>query len=97
MTMKIPKVLDCSISDCAYNSQKACHAMAITIGEAPSDPICDTYFHSDVHGGIKDMTANVGACKTSACTYNHDFECTAADIHVGMKGRQPDCLTFQGR
>jgi hypothetical protein len=93
--MKMPKVMDCSVSDCAYNAEKACHAMAITIGDNPNQPVCDTFFKSSAHGGVKDMTAGVGACKTADCSFNKDFECTASNIHVGMKGGEPDCLTYK--
>lgn len=97
MAMEMPKVMDCSVSDCAYNANKACHAMAITIGEDPDEPICDTFFESSTHGGVKDITAGVGACKSYECSYNEDYECTASNIHVGMKEDQPDCLTFEKR
>ena len=95
--MEMPKVLDCSVTNCAYNSKKACHAMAITIGETEKDPACDTFFTSQVHGGVKEATAGVGACKTSECQFNKDFECAAPNIHVGLKGTQVDCLTFKTR
>lgn len=97
MTMKMPKVEDCSVASCAYNTDKACHAMAITVGEPAGDAVCDTFFRSATHGGVMDMTAGVGACKTSDCQHNSDYECTAAGIHVGLKGNQPDCLSFERR
>jgi len=96
MPMKMPKVMDCSVGDCAYNDKKACHAMAVTIGEA-SDPMCDTFFKSTTPGGVKDMTAGVGACKVSECRHNEHFECAAGNIHVGFKHNHPDCLTFEAR
>jgi hypothetical protein len=43
------------------------------------------------------MTAGVGACKVSGCLNNSDYECDAPNIHVGMKGGTPDCLTFMAR
>ncbi|EGJ51853.1 DUF1540 domain-containing protein [Desulfocurvibacter africanus] len=97
MAMKMPTVQKCSVSDCAYNTEQACHALAITIGEKPSDPLCDTFFTSSKHGGIKEATAGVGACKSFDCSFNRDYECTASSIQVGMKQSQPDCLTFQRR
>lgn len=95
MPMKMPKVKDCTVSDCAYNNNKGCHALAITIGEEPDKPICDTFFQASKHGGDKSATAGVGACKTADCSYNQDYECTASDIQVGMTSGEPDCLTFQ--
>lgn len=97
MAAKMPTVSDCSASECAYNTHQTCHALAITIGESPQDPACDTYFESSTHGGVKDATAGVGACKSSDCQFNQDFECTAASIHVGYRGNQVDCLTFEAR
>jgi hypothetical protein len=93
--MEMPKVSGCSVTDCAYNTNRACHALAITVGEDPSDPTCDTFFKSSTHGGVKDQIAGVGACKASDCDYNEQFECQAPGIEVGMKGSEPDCLTFQ--
>jgi len=97
MNIDMPKVQDCSVSTCAYNTNKACHAMAITVGEPAADPVCDTYFQSATRGGIMEMTAGVGACKSSECQHNSDYECTAQSIHIGMKEGQPDCLTFKHR
>jgi len=97
MKMEMPKVQDCNVSNCAYNTNKSCHAMAITIGEYPEEPVCDTFFQSSTRGGVMEMSAGVGACKTSNCQHNRDFECTASAIHIGLKGKQPDCLTFEHR
>jgi hypothetical protein len=95
MAMNMPRVQECSVNECAYNTERSCHALAITIGEKPSNPLCDTFFTSQRHGGIKETAAGVGACKSFECSYNKDFECSASSIQVGMKGSQPDCLTFQ--
>jgi hypothetical protein len=97
MPMEMPKVLDCTVTGCAYNTKKTCHAIAITIGDAPQNPACDTFFEASPHGGVPDMTAGVGACKVSGCLNNSDYECDAPNIHVGMKGGTPDCLTFMAR
>ena len=97
MVKEMPKVQSCSVKDCAYNTDESCHAMAITVGDPESDPMCDTYFHSEKHGGVKDMTAGVGACKAADCKYNDEFECSASQILVGYEGDQPDCLTFSAR
>ncbi|HEX9874976.1 MAG TPA: DUF1540 domain-containing protein [Deferrimonas sp.] len=97
MTMKMPQVKDCAVSSCAYNDKKSCHAMAITVGDPEGGPMCDTFFESAVHGGVKDMTAGVGACKSADCSHNRDFECAAPNIHVGMNRGEPDCLSFEMR
>ncbi len=97
MGMKMPEVKMCSVESCAYNTRKACHAMAITVGEPDGDPSCDTFFEADRHGGVMDMTAGVGACKLSDCKHNKDYECSAPSITVGMKKNQADCLTYMHR
>jgi hypothetical protein len=97
MASKMPKVSDCSATECAYNTDQTCHALAITVGESPQDPACDTYFESSTHGGVKDAIAGVGACKTADCQYNKEFECSAPQIQVGYRGNQVDCLTFEMR
>lgn len=89
---QMPCVSECAISECAYNSDKACHAIAITIGDGDS-PMCDTFFKSSRHGGTIE-TAGVGACKVSACSHNTDFECTAASIRVGQAQSLGKCMTF---
>jgi hypothetical protein len=95
--MTMPIVQKCSVADCAYNAEESCHAMAITIGDKPDDPLCDTFFTASRHGGVEDAQAGVGACKSYDCNFNQDYECTASSIQVGMKGDLPDCLTFQKR
>jgi hypothetical protein len=97
MGMKMPKVMGCSVDSCAYNTEKSCHAMAITVGEPAGDPCCDTFFAAEKHGGVMDMTAGVGACKLANCKFNKDYECSAASISVGMQQGQPDCMTFEAR
>ena len=91
-TIKMSAVSECAIAECAYNSNKSCHAIAITIGDGDR-PMCDTYFKSSKHGGIKD-TAGVGACKVSACLHNTDFECVASSIRVGHEKNRGKCMTF---
>lgn len=89
---KMPAVSECTIDECAYNISKSCHAIAITIGDGDR-PMCDTFFKSITRGGAKEI-AGVGACKVSACRHNKDFECGAADIHVGNLKNHGNCLTF---
>lgn len=89
---KMPCVSECSIAECAYNAHQACHAMAITIGDA-NRPACDTFFVSARHSSMK-ATAGVGACKVSACTFNKDFECAASSIRVGPERNRGKCMTF---
>lgn len=95
MGMKMPKVMECSVESCAYNATKSCHAMAITVGEPGGDPACDTFFVAEPHGGVMDMTAGVGACKSGDCKFNKDYECVASSITVKMQKGHPDCMTYE--
>ena len=97
MGMKMPQVMQCSVSGCAYNSDEGCHAMAVTIGEPAGEPTCDTFFAAIRHGGVMDTTAGVGACKSYDCRHNKNYECAAPNIRVGMRHDQPDCLTYETR
>lgn len=97
MKISMPPVKHCSVANCAYNSQNACRALAITVGDPGGPPACDTFFTSSHHGGVKDATAGVGACKTETCKFNTDYECSAPSISIGLQHNEPDCLTFQHR
>ncbi len=89
---KMPSVSACAIGECAYNINKSCHAVAITIGDGVH-PLCDTYFSSMTNAASKE-TAGVGACKVSICRYNKTFKCGATDIQIGKLSNQAACLTF---
>lgn len=97
MKISMPPVKQCAVEKCAYNSQHACHALAITVGDPGGPPACDTFFTSSRQGGVKDATAGVGACKTETCKFNTDFECSASSVSIGLHHNEPDCLTFQKR
>ncbi len=82
----------CDAGECAYNSNHACHAIAITVGDGET-PMCDTYFRAAQHSDVKG-SAGVGACKVSACQHNSGFECGAGRIQVGNQGNKVSCMTF---
>jgi Domain of Unknown Function (DUF1540) len=86
----MPGVSECVMDECTYNSNKVCHAIAITIVDG-GHPMCNTFFKSSKYGGL-DGTAGVGACKVAACSHNEDFECAALGIRVGHE--QGKCMTF---
>ena len=94
--MEMPIVSECDVSECAYNSDSMCHAMAITIGDSVH-PRCDTFCTSVSMGLDTSCMAGVGACKTTACSHNTGLECSASEICVGFKNDEIDCLTFEGR
>ena len=96
IAVDMPVVGECSVAECAYNAQNACHARAITVGDGVH-PGCDTYFHAAPHARDSGRHAGVGACKVSACQHNDDYECSAEQIAVGHVGVGACCLTYQQR
>ncbi|HEY8568275.1 DUF1540 domain-containing protein [Microbulbifer sp.] len=88
----MPEVSRCAATQCAYNSDSACHARAITIG-AGQDPDCDTFFNNS-HHTKRERIAGVGACKVTSCSHNDDFECSADKIELGYSGDTVNCLTY---
>src|SRR4030067_3373297 len=73
----MPKIKGCEVTECAYNIEKNCHAIAITVGNSQAAR-CDTFYkHSK--GGIKGLNGGVGACKMDSCKFNTDLECFAAE------------------
>ena len=91
--MDMPKVARCEVSQCAYNKDNICHALAITVGDS-REPHCDTFFGSMSKGGDPNATAGVGACKMTSCRFNSMLECGAPSVAVGYQGEGIDCLTY---
>lgn len=98
VTIDMPRVASCAVTNCAYNKESSCHARAITIGDARR-PGCDTFLDSSNHCSETKRIAGVGACKVADCRHNRDFECDASEIEVGYAGPGKDvlCLTFAQR
>lgn len=92
----MPKIQGCDVTECSYNIDKSCHAIAITVGNAQAAR-CDTFYrHSK--GGIKGLTGGVGACKMDSCKFNTDLECFADQgIRVSTAGGEAVCRTFSAR
>jgi hypothetical protein len=88
-------VKQCKVSECGYNRDKACHALAITIGSS-DNPICGAYFKSSTQTSTEQI-AGVGSCKVSSCFHNADFECHAEGIAVDKTGGNAVCTTFSRR
>ncbi|MGC2425192.1 MAG: DUF1540 domain-containing protein [Nitrospirota bacterium] len=89
--MEIPKVLACSVNECAFNSNKECRALAINVGG--HHPACDTFTnHGHKAGGTENM--GVGACKVDHCKFNKSLMCSAPGITVGHHEHHADCKTY---
>jgi hypothetical protein len=95
MQKEMPKVLDCEATQCAYNKDKQCHAIGITVGD--EEPCCDTFYNNSEKGGAGNFTGGVGACKVADCEYNTSLECSAPGIHMVINIDHPDCGTYEPR
>lgn len=89
----MPIISRCDVSGCAYNTDKNCHARAITVGDL-ANPGCDTFFDNIGHTKETQRIAGVGACKVTNCRHNNDLECTADSIEVGFSAKKINCLTY---
>lgn len=96
MAISMPKILSCSVTECAYNKNNECHTLAITVGDG-SHPECDTFYRAKNKGGAPDQTGGVGACKVDICKFNNAFECSAPGINVAPHSGHADCKTFAQR
>lgn len=96
IAIDMPVVGECSVGECAYNTENCCHARAITIGNG-IHPGCDTFLNAKPHSRARERHAGVGACKVSGCQHNDDYECMAEEIAVGHTGQDVSCLTYRQR
>lgn len=96
ITIDMPNVAACEVSNCAFYSQGNCHARAITVGDG-AHPACDTYLPSAGHTRDVLRIAGVGACKVTQCTHNEDYECQAAAVRIGRHESHADCQTYAPR
>ncbi len=94
--IEMPAVSKCMVSACCYNGSNNCHARAITIGDH-DHPGCDTFMAGSPHTRKTQQIAGIGACKTTSCKHNEDFECVAESIQVGMVKNEANCMTFSSR
>jgi len=96
MTIDMPFVSGCTVSECAYNINDSCRAHAITVGDGVH-PGCDTFLGAPRHARNSKQSAGVGACKVTGCMHNEDYECVADSIRVGLTADTVNCLTYMGR
>lgn len=96
LTVEMPEVSECAVSECAYNLAQKCHARAITVGGG-IHAACDTFLPSSAHVNNDGNIAGVGACKVASCRHNDDFECRAKAIRVDRHQEHADCVTFEAR
>lgn len=95
--MDMPVIQECRVEVCSYNRDRACHALAITVGDTTRTVLharCDTFVEATFKGGESSVTGRVGACKMSDCRHNSDLECQAPGIVVGYRQDEATCLTY---
>jgi hypothetical protein len=91
--MNMPKVTECMMADCAYNADRCCHALAITVGGP--EPLCDTFTEANFKGGDEGCTGCVGACKVECCRHNVSLECRAEEVRFEPASDRPRCMTYR--
>lgn len=96
MTIDMPIVSECLVSECAYNVEMNCHARAITVGNSLHAG-CDTFCSGSSHTKAATRVAGVGACKSTDCKFNEDLECMTDSIRVGRAGQEINCMTYSPR
>ncbi|MGE5173297.1 MAG: DUF1540 domain-containing protein [Betaproteobacteria bacterium] len=96
MAKKMPFIIGCDAENCAYNRDKECHALAITVGVSGL-PRCDTYTSLSGKGGVAESFGSVGACREELCTFNDSLECTSAAVLIRMRNGRPICIAFQSK
>jgi hypothetical protein len=96
ITIDMPIVSECLVSECAYNVGMSCHARAITVGNSLHAG-CDTFLSGSGHTKEAKRTAGVGACKSTNCKFNEDLECMTDSIRVGRIGQEVNCMTYSPR
>lgn len=95
--LDIPKVSKCEATECSYNTNKGCHAVAITVGNSTS-ALCDTFFKRSRKGGVDAINGGVGACKMESCRHNSDLECSVdSGVKISSMGGSAVCSTFRER
>lgn len=86
----------CAVSECAYNLEKRCCAIAIVIASGPH-PVCGTFLRASGCSGKGTGDAHVGECRYSICRHNAHAKCIAGNIEVDYWWGYIDCRTFASR
>jgi len=93
--MQMSEILGCNVSQCAYNRDNKCHAMAINVGG--TSPLCDAFTETVAKCGDTQINGSVGSCKLKDCRFNDCLMCTATGIRVKWDNNQAMCETFAPR
>ncbi len=89
--MEMVSIKGCGVTNCAYNREKQCRTLAITVGPHGE---CNTFVHASPRAGFPEVRGGVGACQAANCRFNESLECRAASIDVSSDERHADCGTY---
>lgn len=84
-------VTSCEVEDCSYNTDFACFAPAIAVGDAHA--ACDTFTVGPA--SISATSASVERCLVADCMYNRDACCDASGVQVRHHSAHADCATYR--
>jgi Domain of Unknown Function (DUF1540) len=90
-------VSGCAVSECVHNEGEKCRASAIFVGNTFRPMCLNFYCNTEVFlklPAMRDACTVVGACSTTLCVHNQDFECCAGAIELGKIGSDGCCLAF---
>ena len=86
----------CAVSECTYNMEQRCSAIAIVIASGPH-PRCGTFLKTSNSSSGRIGDAQVGECRYSICRHNTDARCSAGNIEVDYWWGVVDCRTYASR
>ncbi len=90
----IPKISNCAMDDCSFNTNHICHAKSISVGDDHQK--CDTYSASEHKSGEGSVIGGVGSCKVVKCLFNKGgMLCGAGGITISRHDDHADCLMFK--
>ena len=76
MPENMPLIVCCTGSNCSYNRNLTCNAMAVTVG-GERQALCHTFYQTDRKVAHPESVSFVGACRMEKCCSNRHLECTA--------------------
>lgn len=94
MTTATAPVSACAATACAFNDNRSCTAVAITVGGTAGTASCTTFAELDVRAGLGDGQGQVGACHRVECVHNSNLLCSADGIDVADSAA---CATYEAR
>ncbi len=89
--MEMVSIKSCGVNNCAYNREKGCRTLAITVGPHGE---CNTFIHASPRAGFPEVKGGIGACQAASCRFNESLECRAPSIDVSSDERHADCATY---